>query len=454
MRLVFRTGVLTGKSFKIAREAVMGRDATCSVCIPDDAVSSRQCKIFFQAGRPYIQDLKSTNDTLLNDLVVELALLSDGDVISIGESEAVIEMVVESSIISGADPSLDLVAEADSPEPKTATESSTEGDDIFATTTYRLKRKIAIGGMGTVYEAEQDGAEGFTKTVVIKAILPKYSNNKEFVEMFIGEAKLVADLVHQNIVQIYQLGRYDQGLYIAMEYIDGIDLSQFVYRHRRDSKIIPVEIATFITSRVCRGLEYAHNKRDEKGRLLGIVHRDVAPKNIMMTNEGEVKLTDFGVAKAAHHMVLQEGEFLVGSYEYMSPEQASYKTTDGRSDIFALGLVYYELLTGERIQDYETIDDEELLEKIKECVIPDPRDYRPDLPAEVVDVLMKCLQADPADRYQHGGEFGYALEYQMYSKGYGPTIVTLAKYLAEIFPERDFFAPESQKDESIVRGAE
>ena len=262
--------------------------------------------------------------------------------------------------------------------------------------------------------------------------------------MFIGEAKLVADLVHQNIVQIYQLGRNDDGFYIAMEYIDGIDLAQFVYRHHTLKKQVPLDIATFIVSRVCRGLEYAHNKRDEYGELLGIVHRDIAPKNIMITNEGEVKLTDFGVAKATHHIVLKEGEFLVGSFEYMSPEQASYKETDARSDIFALGIVFYELVTGERILDYDCDSDDELLDKIRECKIPDPREFRKDLPAEIAEMIMKAISPNPDDRYQSGGEFGYATEYQMYSGGYGPTIVTLAKYVNEIFPEKGFFAPPSR----------
>ena len=395
MRLTFSEGVLAGKSFVIARETIIGRSEACTVSIDDDTVSGRQCRFFFQDGRPYIQDLQSTNATVLNGEEVQLAQLHDGDVITMGDSSAIVEMVLQSSIISLNEPQT-AFGESEVPD-----EEDTEEDSISAHTSYRLKRKIAIGGMGTVYEAVQTGAEGFYKTVVIKAILPKYSDNTEFVEMFIGEAKLVADLVHQNIVQIYQLGRYDKGLYIAMEYIDGVDLAQFVYRHKKDGKQVPVDIATFITSRICRGLEYAHNKRDASGELLGIVHRDIAPKNIMMTNEGEVKLTDFGVAKATHHMVLQEGEFLVGSYEYMSPEQASYGVTDGRSDLFALGLVYYELLTGERIQDYDVVDDDELLAKIQDSEIPDPREFVPDLSQDVVDMLMKCLSKNPDDRYAH-----------------------------------------------------
>ncbi len=312
-------------------------------------------------------------------------------------------------------------------------------------TSCRLKRKIASGGMGSVYEAEQSGAEGFVKTVAVKTILPRYTENREFVEMFIGEAKLVANLVHQNIVQIYQLGRLPEGYYIAMEYIDGINLEQFRAVHVKDGKAMPVEIATFIVSRVCRGLEYAHNKCDAEGNPLGIVHRDVSPKNIMITNEGEVKLTDFGVAKARHYMEQEEGEVLMGKVEYMSPEQASYGVTDGRSDLFSLGIVYYELLTGVNI--FEADDVFVSLDRVKSLPIPDPRTFRPDIPEDVANIITKALRRDLGQRYQTAGEMGYDLEYHMYSKGYGPTIVTLAKYVAGLFPERRFYVPPSRGDD-------
>lgn len=308
-------------------------------------------------------------------------------------------------------------------------------DRIAGTCTYHLTRKIAAGGMGKVYEAQQTGVEGFEKTVALKTILPIYTDNDEFVDMFIGEAKLVANLVHQNIVQIYQLGRSADQLYIAMEYIDGINLEEFLLRHDEMGKQVPVEIGTFIISRICRGLEYAHNKRGDDQELLGIVHRDVSPKNIMITAEGEVKLTDFGVAKARNYMEQEEGEVLMGKVEYMSPEQASYQVTDGRSDLFSLGIVYYELLTGENI--FATPDVFESLDKVKTGLIPNPSAYRSDIPPEVEAIILRLMDRDVDRRYQTAGEAGYALEYYMYHGGYGPTIVTLAEYVAEIFPERD-----------------
>jgi serine/threonine protein kinase len=320
------------------------------------------------------------------------------------------------------------------------------GDEITGVMRYRLKREIATGGMGSVYEAEQYGVEGFVKTVAIKILLPELSQNADFVRMFIDEAQLVSSLVHQNIVQIYQLEKFEGGYYIAMEYIEGVDAEEFVCRHQELQRDVPIELATYIISRVCRGLEYAHNKRDDGGRLLDIVHRDVSPRNVMITNEGEVKLADFGVAKAHRHMddAIRDN-ILVGKLEYMSPEQALCEETDGRSDIFSLGALFFDLLTGVRVFERDTED--EAIEVIVKGTTPDPRQYRSDLPDDIVDVLLRCLQRDPAERYQTAGELGYALEYYMYSGGYGPTIMTLAKYMAGLYPKRKFYVAPSRGDE-------
>lgn len=310
-------------------------------------------------------------------------------------------------------------------------------DVIKGISNYKLVRKIAEGGMGAVYEAQQVGAEGFVKTMAIKTILPHYSSNTEFVDMFIGEAKLVANLVHENIVQIYQLGKDQKdNYYIAMEYMDGINLEEFLYRHKDIDKEIPVELAAFIAARVCRGLEYAHKKCDSDGEPLNIVHRDVSPKNIMINKEGTVRLTDFGVAKAQHYMQQQEGEVLMGKVEFMSPEQADYQVTDARSDLFSLGIVLYEMLTGVNI--FEVDDVYETLERIKELPLQDPRDFRSEIPEGLVKILMKALERDLSKRYQSAGEMGYALEYHLYHKGYGPTVQTLGKYLDDIYPDMNF----------------
>lgn len=302
---------------------------------------------------------------------------------------------------------------------------------IEETKQYAMVRLLAEGGMGAVYEAKQFGAEGFEKTVAIKIILESYTSNPEFVRLFIGEAKLVADLVHENIVQVYHLGRQGSMYYIALEYVDGINLEQFIDRHTDRGMTVPTELGAFIVSRVCRGLEYAHNRRGRDGEKLHIVHRDVSPKNIMLNSEGVTKLTDFGIAKARMLMEQEEGDVLMGKVEYMSPEQSQYQETDPRSDVFSLGIVMYELLTGYHI--FETADIYETLKNVKEKPIPDPRTFRADLSEDLVCILNRALERPMERRYQTAGEMGYDLEYYMYHDRYGPTNVTLSNYLKKHF---------------------
>jgi len=177
---------------------------------------------------------------------------------------------------------------------------------------YDIVRKIFEGGMGIIYEAEQHGARNFVKRLAIKVVRQSYANNKQFIDNFIGEAKLVADLIHTNIVQTYHLGSTGQLYYIAMELIRGVNLEQFTQQLTDRKRKLPLELAVFIVSRVARGLSYAHAKRDKDGKLLGIVHRDVSFKNIMIAFEGDVKLTDFGIAKARGFLQDNEGEVVAG----------------------------------------------------------------------------------------------------------------------------------------------
>jgi len=297
-----------------------------------------------------------------------------------------------------------------------------------------LVRKVAEGGMGSLYEAVLHGPQGFEKTVALKTVVERFSQDERFVELFIGEAKLVADLVHQNICQVYQLGRVGQRYFIAMEFINGVNLRQFLRRHEETGRRLPPELAVFITSRICRGLEYAHGKRDKNGLLLGIVHRDVGPHNVMVSTEGEVKLTDFGVAKARTQTAeLDDEQVRVGKAEYMSPEQVRLEPTDARSDLFSLGAVMFELLTGERLFCAETAS--AARDKVLRRPIPRPRDLNPAISEGVEAALLRTLERDPEARYQTAGELGTDLEYQIYHQGYGPTIVTLEKHMRQLFPE-------------------
>ncbi|MBI2193547.1 MAG: serine/threonine protein kinase [Planctomycetes bacterium] len=297
-----------------------------------------------------------------------------------------------------------------------------------------MNRKIAEGGMGAVYEAVQFGVEGFKKTVAVKSIIEDLSTNQEFVEMFIGEAKLVADLVHENIIQVYQLERVGNTLYIVMEYIDGVDLDEFTRRHQALGREIPIDLCAFIASRICRGLDYAHRKTDAQGNLLGVVHRDISPRNIMITRLGVVKLGDFGIAKARNILASREGDVLMGKAQYMSPEQSEYRETDPRSDIFSLGIVFFQLLTGVSI--FDNPDTSVTLQNVGRAKVPSIRKYNPNVPEELEEILKRALQRRPEKRFQSAGEMGYALEYYMYHDRFGPTNVTMEKYLRELFPEK------------------
>ncbi len=296
---------------------------------------------------------------------------------------------------------------------------------------YKMVREIARGGMGAVYEAQLYGAEGFRKKVALKLILEKMLHEDELEEMFIGEAKLVANLIHPNIAQVYQLGKLKDTYYIAMEYINGYNLEEFFIEHESKAEKVSVEMACFIVSRVCRGLAYAHQKLDDSGVSMNIVHRDVSLKNIMITIEGEVKVTDFGIAKANHFFKDHEGEIIMGKAEYMSPEQAQYKKTDGRSDLFSSGIVFYELLTG--VNPFYDDDIQQTLKNVISLEPQPPSKYNKNIPPEIDEIVLKALKKDVTKRYQSGQEMLFALEYYMYHDRYGPTCETLADYLKKLF---------------------
>jgi eukaryotic-like serine/threonine-protein kinase len=296
---------------------------------------------------------------------------------------------------------------------------------------YEVTRKIFEGGMGIVYEAEQHGSRDFVKRVAIKIIRPSFASQKMFIENFIGEAKLVADLIHTNIVQTYHLGEINGVCLIAMELIRGVNLEQFTHQLADKKRILPKELAVFITSRVSRGLAYAHAKTDKDGKPLGIVHRDVSFKNIMVAFEGDVKLTDFGIAKARGFLTDQEGEVVAGKPDYMSPEQADFQITDKRSDIFSVGVVLSNLLLGKNIFKGDTA--EESRGRIMRQPIPDFRALDPRIDDKLNDILHHCLTRDLARRYATADELMYDLEFYIYGTGYGPTNETLGKYIRELF---------------------
>jgi len=285
--------------------------------------------------------------------------------------------------------------------------------------------------MGVVYEAEQRGSRNFVKRIAIKVIRANYASQKMFIENFVGEAKLVADLIHTNIVQTYHLGETNGVCFIAMELIRGVNLEQFAQQLAEKRKQLPLELAVFITSRVARGLAYAHAKTAPDGTPLGIVHRDVSFKNVMIAFEGDVKLTDFGIAKARGFLTDQEGEVVAGKADFMSPEQADFQVTDKRSDIFSAGVVLASLSLGYNI--FKGANAEESRQRILKQAIPDFRTLDNRIDERLNNILQRCLSRDVTKRFTTADELMYELEYYIYHGGYGPTNETLGKFIRNLF---------------------
>ena len=272
---------------------------------------------------------------------------------------------------------------------------------------YLLLERISVGGMAEVFKAKSFGIEGFEKIIAIKRILPSMAEDAEFIDMFIDEAKIAGQLSHANVCQIFELGKIVDSHFIAMEYVWGKDVLQIQNRFRKLKEPVPVALAALVASKVCAGLHYAHTKRDARGKPLEIIHRDVSPQNILVSYEGEIKLIDFGIAKATSRSSKTQAGVLKGKFGYMSPEQVRGLPLDRRSDLFALGTVLYETLTGERLFIAE--NDFSTLEKVKNAEVELPSRLNPHVPRDLEAIIMRCLARDPADRYQSAAEIGEEL---------------------------------------------
>ncbi len=303
--------------------------------------------------------------------------------------------------------------------------------EIFGTVEYDNIELIARGGMGTVLKARKKGVEGFEKTVAIKMLLESLSRDEKFVQDFIAEAKCVANLIHENIVQIYQLDKCPEGYYFVMEYVDGISLQDFMDFHQKFKAKLPYNLAVFIAARIARGLAYAHSRREADGEPMGIVHCDVCTHNIMINSEGVPKLTDFGIARVTTRKF--DGR-VSGKLAFMSPEQSRREEVDFRSDIYSLGMVLFYMLSGEPARDCSG-EAEDILDKAKNNelrwqLLPG------DVPDDLRKILEKMLAGRKEERYSDTSVLAYELEYHIYKDGYGPTIVTLADYMRKLLPGR------------------
>lgn len=297
---------------------------------------------------------------------------------------------------------------------------------------FRLVRRIAVGGMATVYEAEQLGPAGFAKRIALKVIHPQYAKQKEWLQLFIDEAKLSANLMHGNIVQIYQLGEVSGEYFIAMEFIQGPTLRSVIDRHWELGQRIPTPLAAYVVSRVCRALDFAHNFVGPDKRRLDIVHRDVSPGNIMASWDGHIKLADFGIAKARTSIDPAAGrQMLMGKKHYMSPEQILGLNVDARSDVFALGLVLYELLSLEPLfrEDVTKLAIDEV------AVLPTPNIHKriPGIDPALERVISVALNKDPALR-PSAAAMGRDLDAWCGAQQEVPSPDTLHEHLAKLFP--------------------
>lgn len=261
---------------------------------------------------------------------------------------------------------------------------------------YFLLEKIATGGMAEVFKAKTFGVDGFEKIVCIKKVLSHWASDPEFIQMLIDEAKLSASLSHPNIVQVLDLGSFENAHFIAMEYIEGFDLKTLMSQVAEKKEKIPTEIASFIALQTLAGLDYAHKKADAAGSALNIIHRDISPHNVLLSHNGEVKITDFGIAKATQKQSFTSTGMLRGKYSYMSPEQVRSEILEGKSDVFSLGIVFFEMLTGKKCfpGDSEII----ILDKIRSSQIK-IEDIPAELPTRLREILAKALAQNPAERY-------------------------------------------------------
>jgi eukaryotic-like serine/threonine-protein kinase len=299
---------------------------------------------------------------------------------------------------------------------------------------YHLLAKIATGGMAEIWLADQAGLKGFQKSVVIKRILESFTANPEFVTMFLDEARIAAQLNHPNVVQIFDLGELSGAYYIAMEYLPGENVSSVVRASNKKKVPLPIGLATKIVSDAAAGLGHAHTKRGSDGKPLNVVHRDVSPHNLIVTLDGNTKVVDFGVARAANRATQTTDGNIKGKVAYMSPEQAMGDPLDARSDVFSLGIVLFETTTGTRF--FEDKDPSAMIGiLIGGRPLPVARDRNPNVPAELNEIISTALSRDLSKRYPNGTALHDALEAWLHKQPEQASTSAVAAHLKQLFAE-------------------
>ncbi len=300
---------------------------------------------------------------------------------------------------------------------------------------YQVIERIDAGGMAEVFKANSTSLQGFQKLVAIKRVLPSLTQNERFVRMFLDEAKVSLHLNHTNIVQVFDLGIADGTYFIVMEFVDGTNLKKIIQLLGERKQRLPAEQAVYIAMEVCKGLAHAHHKRDQKGNHLSIVHRDISPPNVLMSREGEVKITDFGLAKAKSQAEITDPGVVKGKFGYLSPEAADGADVDARTDIFAVGIVLWEMLAGRRLflgeSDYATL---KLVQKAK---IPPLAKFGREVPAGLQQILARSLTKDPDTRFQTAEEMGRALADFLFEHGAVVSAFDIAGLVESVLETKD-----------------
>jgi hypothetical protein len=314
---------------------------------------------------------------------------------------------------------------------------------------YLLVERIAVGGMAEIFKARTTGLGGFEKVLAIKRLHARHCEDGDLIKMLIDEAKIAVQLTHSNIVQVFDLDRLGDHYFICMEYIDGRDLHRIVRRRLDLASPFPIDVACFIAREVSNGLDYAHRRMAQDGTPLGIIHRDVSPQNVLISWAGEVKIIDFGIAKAARRAYETEAGIIKGKFCYMSPEQARGGQVDHRSDVFSLGICLHEMLTGDLL--YQDDGDDSLLTKVRRAQITPPGNIRRDIPASLDRIVMKALARDPYDRFQSAAALGDALARFLHSAHPHTGRATVAAFMHETYGSAPPDAvPVANEDDTIM----
>ncbi|MBW1895239.1 MAG: serine/threonine protein kinase, partial [Deltaproteobacteria bacterium] len=299
---------------------------------------------------------------------------------------------------------------------------------------YLLIDKIGVGGMAEVYIGKITGDEGFEKLLVIKKILPHLTTEDELVKYFIDEAKIAALLQHENIIHVYDFGNIEDSYFIAMEFLFGKDLQLVIKKSSEIELQIGLENILYIASKICDGLDYAHKLKNLQGEALNVIHRDISPQNIFVTYDGHVKIIDFGIAKTAVQSTKTQVGLVKGKLAYMSPEQAGSQVIDHRSDIFAVGIILYELVTARRMFEGETL---EIFSRVIEADFEAPENIVADLPPKLIEILNKSLAKDPDHRYKSCSEMLADIEDCLYYLSLRPNARKMSQFMTSLF-EREF----------------